>query len=169
MDPVELVHTWYSALEADDMSTLWSFTSPEFRMVITQSVLNRARANGQAIDGMVEDFRSATPQRDDLPDFWRAARTQLWRSVGQIPLAELAFGSRPRPVGPNLEMVPLFAVEDVDRQTDGSLAFVPGASTRAVRFLVCTDESSQCSVRGLGALMDPGWPPQVVMEFPSDE
>lgn len=66
-------------------------------------------------------------------------------------------------------MIVLFAIDDVDEDDRGNLLFGVGATAHGVRVLVETDTSGQPTVRGLGGLMDPGWPPVTVMEFPPEE
>lgn len=165
----EVARGWYQALEQNAMHIVWAATSPGFRLVITQSVLHRARQGGQQVDDLAAEYAKERPDHPDLAEFMAAARAQLIDATGGVAYSDLAPGTRPRPVGPNLELIVLFHKDDLHDDESGDLTFLPNTSARAVRMVIETAPGDMPRVRGLGSLMEPGWPPTVAIEYPAHE
>ncbi len=69
-------------------------------------------------------------------------------------------GSRPRLLGPDLELVRLLHKADLSVDASGYHQFLPGAFARSVSVLVTSVKGGDWKVAGIGDhLLRPGWPP----------
>lgn len=154
---------WYKAIYNYDVDAVWVAMSDDFRLAMVQGVvLNYPElvAEDENSDGVVTDLlRGAHPEAGAV----RAGILKQIRNVyDEVPPADLAMGSRPRPIGPDLELVRLWHLDDVTEHPDGSFTLDPGNSARSVNVLVEGASRETWRVAGVGdSILRPGWPPQL--------
>lgn len=164
--PEPFAMDWVQAAGRDQVDFVWSQMAADFRLAMTQAWLSRnaaavsdPSAAGFDRDSLAARLSAPTPQH---PLFQHLARVSLREIVNVFAGLDpdlLGAGTRPRPVGPNLELVRLFYLPDLDRDRDGNYVFAPGATARAVSVLVERTDSAW-AVAGVGdGILHPGWPP----------
>ena len=160
----ECAASWYRQLFDSNMLEAWRVMTSSFRLAVTQSVLHAARLEGMVSDSVVADLSSTEPTDPHREKFWAAAHMQLLRVAHHLDPVGLRLASRPRPLGVDLELIVL--VHEADLAVPNAIA--PGESAQAVRLLVAWEDAVP-KIAGLDYLLEPGWPPQVVLHPPTDE
>jgi hypothetical protein len=163
MDATEVAHRWFDELRAGDVRTAWSMMTDNFRTCVAQATMTSLHQSGQPVDDLLARMERATLEESQMArEFLHSARSTLLEVLTpDIVRADVAPASRPRPLSPGLELVPLVMVDDTDEHGE-----IPsGASARAARILVEDGEA----VAGLDCLLSPGWPPIEVFRPPTDE
>lgn len=160
VDPaaVGVALAWVERLREGDIDALWSRTSHDYRLALTQwwatanpGVLNDPAVAGKSRDVVAEEISAG---HHPLFEHLRGVLARdLRASVTDLEDLELAAGTAARVVSPGVELVVLFVAEDAP---DG--AFAPGATARAVTVAVAL-ENGQWLVAGLNCVAAPGWPP----------
>ncbi|MFB6829285.1 hypothetical protein [Streptomyces hydrogenans] len=83
------------------------------------------------------------------------------RGLGGVNLStdQLGIASRPRFVGPDLELMRLLYLPDLDVDSGGNYSLAPGASARTANVILRRNEQAW-AVAGVGDhFLRPGWPP----------
>lgn len=148
------------------MPETWRLMTPEFRRVVAQVALGKARSLGGPVDVAVEALSEESPARGDLQEFFDAACIILQRACVVRPEA-VGAGVTTRIEAPAFEVVRLYLLEDLPVDADGTHYLPPGESARALT-LVITAGAGTWSVAGIGRVMAPGWPPTVDWEPPGE-
>jgi predicted N-acetyltransferase YhbS len=160
VDPaaVGVALAWVERLREGDIDALWSRTSHDYRLALTQwwvtanpGVCDDPAVAGKSRDVVAEEISTG---HHPLFDHLRGVLARdLRASVADLEDLELAAGTAARVVSPGVELIALFVADDVP---DG--AFAPGATARAVTVAVA-QEDGQWLVTGLNCVAVPGWPP----------
>lgn len=155
--------SWYTALYAQDVVTAWAALSNTLQLALVQGVLQdnlHLVDRGTTKDDLAASIASGGDEHPAFGDVRALALKQVLRACGDLPADRLAMGSRPRPLGPGLEMVRLFLTDDVTKHPDGSYTFDDGAQARAIGVIVEGESPHTWRVVGIGEhLLLPGWPP----------
>jgi hypothetical protein len=164
--PNQFALQWVQAVVGDRAAEVWRQMTPDYRLSLVQLWLTH---NPEALS----DPSAASLDRDELAQCLAAEELQhvlfrhlarvslreLRNSFGGVDISEIAPGTRPRPVGPDLELVRLFYLPDLERDNTGNYVFAAGAIARALSILV-TRTAAGWAVAGVGdGLLRPGWPP----------
>lgn len=165
-DVAKFAHWWFDEVRSGDMRSAWPKMSDNYRTCIAQATMMTMHDRGDPVDELVRRFAAADIEHTHVADdFLTNARGTLLQVLSpDVVRANVAAGSRPRPLSPGLELVPLVVVEDA---VDGGLGprIPAGGFARAARVLV---EDGR-AVAGLDHLLSPGWPPTVRYMPPVDE
>jgi hypothetical protein len=166
LGPHAFAREWLKAAVRNDIGTVWPQMTDEFRLTAVQDWIWH---NPQALDHPL----SVNLDRDELarvlalphPDnqlFQHVARVVMRgirEATGDVDMDELGSGSRPRPIGPDTEVVRFFHLADLDRDEDGEYVWPSGASARTISVIV-QHTSTGWAVAGMNDhLRRPGWPP----------
>ena len=156
--PNRFVLDWVEGVLDDRVEEAWAALGAEFRLCLLQMWVHGDVAEAER-DQLVE--RLLLGREDD--QVFLDARTALIRSVrdsfGDGPFDDLGVGARPRPIGPELELVRLFHTTGLAVNGIGHHYLVPGESARAIGVIVAR-VGEGWEVAGLGHhLLRPGWPP----------
>lgn len=157
---------WVGEVLANDVVPAWASLSEEFRLALTQmwiyhnpAVLADPRADGLDRDRLAERLLRADPNDGLFVNMREVEIRTVRQSFGEVRMDQLGTGSRPRPIGVDLELVRLFHLADLDVDDRGQHVLMPGASARAVSVFVSGSDGSR-RVAGVGDwLLRPGWPP----------
>lgn len=166
-EPNQFALQWVQAVVDNQAETVWPQMTPDFRLSLAQWWLTD---NPEALD----DPSAASLDREELARLLAAEKPEhiLFRPLARVSLRELGNGfggldvsqlgpgTRPRPIGPDLELVRLFYLPDLDQDDAGNYVFAAGAAARAVSVLVERRDPGW-AVAGVGEyLTRPGWPPR---------
>lgn len=167
MSAEELAGRWFDEVRAGDMRAAWAMMTANFRTCVAQAVMSTMHERGHSVDALLRRFeRAKVDVTAEGEDFLAAARATLLEHVAPNLLSgDVLPGTRPRPLSPGLELVPLIATDDAERTPDGGFEIPAGGTARAARVLV---EDGR-EVAGLDYLLEPGWPPTVAYQPPADE
>ncbi|MFL6121597.1 hypothetical protein [Actinophytocola sp.] len=164
--PNRFAMDWVCDVLQQQVEPAWNALSAEFRFGSAQmwiysnpAVISDPWAGGLDRDRLVERLLEARPD-DDLSMNMRTVQIRtIARSFGDVRFEDLGMGSRPRPLGPDLELVRLVYTPDLTVDTNGYHQLLPGASARSVSVLVTTVDRGW-KVAGVNEhLLRPGWPP----------
>ncbi len=162
-----LALAWVGAVRRGDIDSVWLMTDPQFRLGLAQMWIWHNR------DAVDQDLHREGISRDELAEQLVATDTPrhpLWVHCARVSMrtiskaagdldGELASGTRPRPVGPGLELIRLFPLDRMPADEHGNRIFPPGMSVEALS-LVMRLADDQWKVAGIGHhLLQPGWPP----------
>lgn len=154
---------WHAAVYGQDMPRVWNLMTPDFRLVITQTVL-RNEPESPDRDRFTADAVHEPRTLRDVDQFWAAAHTIIVRNLVPLPRDEVGAGVNVRIEAPMLEVVRLYFLQDlwIDPAT-GERVFLPDTSARAFTFIMESQpDGGGWLVAGVGSLYEPGWPPTVV-------
>lgn len=148
---------WVAAVLAEDVEVVWAAMSDRFRLALAQLWIHHTHAGGNR-DELATRFLHGEP--DSLFREMRLANVrEIAEYFGGVHIDELAAGSRPRPIGVDLEMVRLFYTRDLKKDDNGHFRLFPGTIARAFSVIVSGDHGGW-QVEGVGHdLLRPGWPP----------
>jgi len=160
VDPaaVRVALAWVERLREGDIGALWSRTSPDYRLALTQwwVTANPGVCDDPAVVGQPRDIIAEEVSTGHHPLFDHLRRflaRDLRASIADLENLELVAGTAARVVSPGVELIALFVADDVP---DGS--FAPGATVRAVTVAV-VQEAGRWLVAGRNCVAAPGWPP----------
>jgi hypothetical protein len=167
LGPDQTASEWLEAIRAQAPDWVWRLMDSEFRLVMAQrwithneEVLEHPTVSGLDRDTFARELSSEDPTHPLWPHCARVTLREITQACGGLENEDLAPGSRPRPIAPELELVRLFRVQDLDRDETGQYFFAPGAQAMALTVIVRHGESGWL-VAGIGEyLYQPGWPPQ---------
>ncbi len=147
------------------MSEAWHLMTEDFRRVVAQTSLGKARQSGQSVDATVAALAVSSPKVENPRDFFSAASTILQNACG-IPPNLVRAGETARVEAPAYEVVRLYMLEDLAVDEQGDRYLPPDASARALTLITTAEEYGSWRMAGIGAVMSPGWPPTVSWEPP---
>ncbi|MET8848488.1 hypothetical protein [Amycolatopsis sp. NPDC004625] len=164
--PWRFARDWVGAVLADDVDRAWTMMSEELRLALAQmwifhnpGVLSDSCARGLDRDGLTERLLRADPA-DGLFINMRSVEIRTIReAMGVASLDQLGTGSRPRPIGVDLELVRLFVMADLDVDDRGKPFFAAGASATCVSVIVSGADGGRRVAGFFDSLFRPGWPP----------
>ena len=162
----EFAQSWHRSLFENDMNHTWRLMTEDFRRVVAQVALGKAREHGQNVDAIVEALSSESPERGDLSEFHAAAGAIL-QNACVVPPALVGAGITARVEAPAFEVVRLYVLEDLSVDEHGYRYLPPDASARALTLITLADNIGSWEMAGIGSVMSPGWPPTVAWEPPA--
>jgi hypothetical protein len=165
-DPGMFALEWIQAVGRDDAESVWPRLTPDFRLAMAQAWLSRnpaALKDPQAADldrdSLVRALAASSPEHPLFRPLSRVSLREIRNSYDNLSTDQLGIASRPRPVGPDLELMRLFYLPDLDVDSNGNYSFAPGASARTANVILLRDGQAWV-VAGVGDhLLRPGWPP----------
>lgn len=157
---------WVQAAGRRDIAHAWPVMTPEFRLSMVQywitwnpAVLTDSRTCGLDRDALASKLAQPAPTHELFEQAAHVCLREITNSFGNLDVDDLGVGTRPRPVGPDTELVRLFYLPDLDRDPDGNYSFGDGASARSANVLLRRLPEAW-TVVGIGeGLLHPGWPP----------
>lgn len=165
--PQKFTLDWHQSLFDEDMARTWSLMTEDFRRVIAQVVLGANQLPVAELDAIVEELAVAAPARSDLPQFYKAACTVLQNACVYAP-GSLGAGSTTHIEAPAFEIVRLYVLADLSVDDEGIHFLEPDGSARALTLIVAAAEDASWRMAGIGGLREPGWPPTMVWEPPTE-
>lgn len=165
--PQKFTLDWHQSLFDQDMSQVWSLMTAEFRRVIAQVVLGANQRPVAELDAIVDELAVVAPTRSDLPQFYKAACTVL-QNACVYPPGTIGAGSTTHIEAPAFEVVRLYVLEDLSVDDQGNHFLEPDGSARALTLIVASAEDASWLMAGIGGLREPGWPPTMVWEPPTE-
>ena len=99
--PVEAVATWIEHVQAGRFDAAWALTDPDYRRRLTSWWVERAGMGTIAADDLAE----TGPAHRAWPPFARAVLAWMRSGLADFDPETWGAASRPRPVGPDLELV----------------------------------------------------------------
>lgn len=164
--PNQFALQWVQAVADDRAEMVWPQMTPDFRLSLAQwwlvhnpEALNDPSAASLDRDELVPLLAAAKPEHILFRHLARVSLRELRNGFGGLDISKLGPGTRPRPIGPGLELVRLFYLPDLDKDDAGNYVFAAGAAARTVSVLVERRERGW-AVAGVGeSLLRPGWPP----------
>ena len=160
--PNRFVLEWVEGVLDDRVEEVWGAVGAEFRLCLAQMWV---RGEEGERERLVE--RLLLGLEDD--ELFLGMRADVVRSIrdsfGDGPFDDLGVGARPKPVGPELELVRVFHTAGLAVNGVGHHYLTPGSAARAIGVIVArTDDGWE--VAGLGDhLLRPGWPPSRVRVY----
>jgi hypothetical protein len=157
---------WVRCVVDHRTDTVWSQMTPDFRLSLVQlwlahnpDALNDPSAYSLDRDELARRLASQEPEHPLFQHLARVSLRELNNSFSGLDIGQIGPGARPRPIGPDLELVRLFYLPDLDRDDHGNYVFASGATAGAASVLV-ERAGSGWAVAGVGEwLLRPGWPP----------
>lgn len=158
---------WLEAVNAQAADRVWRLMDPDFRLVMVQAWINENETvlPDPAVGGLDrEDFARALASERPTHPLWPHCASVTLREItqacGGFEQRELGIGARPRPIGPDLELVRLFPLDEMGRDEQGQHYFAPGTSVLTLS-IICRRREARWLVAGIGAFLGyPGWPPR---------
>lgn len=163
----DFAQNWHRLLLQQNLRQAWALMTEDFRRVVAQVALEKARERGENVDAAVADLSEAAPPRADVHEFFSAAGTILQNSRVASPDL-VGAGATTRVEAPAYEVVRLYALEDLFIDADGHRYLPPEESARALTLIATAQESGSWRMAGIGRVMAPGWPPTVLWEPPAE-
>ena len=165
-EPNQFALQWVQAVVDNQAEIVWPQMTPDFRLSLSQwwlihnpEALNDPSAASVDRDELARILAAEKPEHILFRQLARVLLRELRKSFGGLDVSQLGPGTRPRPMGLDLELVRLFYLPDLDHDDDGNYVFAAGAAARAVSVLVERRDPGW-AVAGIGEhLMRPGWPP----------
>ncbi|MFE0203931.1 hypothetical protein [Streptomyces sp. NPDC058985] len=157
---------WIQAVGRDDVEPVWPRMTPDFRLAMAQAWLSRnptalkdPQASGLDRDSLVRALAVDSPEHPLFRHLSRVSLREIRNSYDNLSTDQLGIASRPRPVGPDMELMRLFHLPDLDVDGSGNYSLAPGASARTANVILRRDGQAW-AVAGVGDyLLHPGWPP----------
>ena len=164
--PNQFALQWVQAVVGDSAGEVWRQMTPDYRLSLVQLwltynpyALNDPSAAFLDRDELAQCLATEEPEHVLFRHVARVSLRELRNSFGSVDISEIAPGTRPRPIGADLELVRLFYLPDLDRDEAGNHVFAAGATARALSVLV-NRIAAGWAVAGVGeGLLRPGWPP----------
>lgn len=162
--PGHVVKEWLEAIfEYSDFDAAWELLEPDAQAAIVQDQLwgvnEEQKAVGAAVDqGALEAMAAAFMLGPDgIPEWRNFAAFQLGvlqRHWGPLYASGLGLATRPRPLGPGMELLKVAAIglgEGIQR---------PDRVESGIFFIVRLDECGEWRIAAVNTgLPQPGWPP----------
>ncbi len=157
---------WVDAVRQGDVNMVWEMADPQFRLGLVQmwiwhnreAVDQDIRREGISREELVNELAGASPRHPLWVHCARVSMRNISEASGDLD-RELGPGTRPRPIGPGLELVRLFPLDKLPVDEHGYRSFPPGMSVETLT-LIMRFVDDQWMVAGLGDhLVQPGWPP----------
>ena len=165
-DPNQFALQWVQAVTGNRAEEVWQQMTPDYRLSLVQwwlthnpEALNDPSAASLDRDELAQCLAVEKPEHVLFRHVARVSLRELRNSFGGVDISEIAPGTRPRPVGADLELVRLFYLPDLERDDAGNYVFAAGASARVLSILV-NRAAAGWAVAGVGeGLLRTGWPP----------
>ena len=165
-DPQPFALGWVQAAAAGQADLVWQLMSTQFRLAAVQGwiwhnpqALDDHSAAGFDCDSLAAHLSQLAPEHELFQHVVRVTLRDITEGFGDLDVDQLAAGSRPRPVGPGLELVRLVYLPDVDRDGEGNYSLAPGAWARNISVFVEWIDSTW-AVAGVGeGILHPDRPP----------
>jgi hypothetical protein len=157
---------WIQAAGHDRTEAVWPHMTSDFRLAMAQGwlsfnpkALDHPSATTLGRDELARRMATETPRHELFPHLARVSLREIRNSYGDLDTDQLGPGMRPRPMGPDLELVRLFYLPDLDRDDAGNYVFAPEALARVASVLL-RRTAPGWAVAGVGdGILHPGWPP----------
>lgn len=163
MSPQAFAVNWHRLLFAGDMPATWRLMTEDFRRVIAQVALGKARAAGDDVDPVVEGLAVAAPTQPYVGDLFQAARQIMQRACVVAP-DQVGAGVTTRFEAPAYEVVRLWVLEDLEVDAHGERYLPDGARAMGLTLIARVEEPGTWRMAGIGNVSSPGWPPTVLWE-----
>ena len=133
---------WVEAVKAQETDRVWRLMDPDFRLVNVQGWIthNEEVLRDPAVGGLDrETFAHELASEHPTHPLWRhCARVtlrEITQACGGFERRELGIGARTRPIGPDLELVRMFPLDEMDQDETGQHYFASGASVVVLSIL----------------------------------
>lgn len=164
--PNNFALNWIQAVGRDEIEVVWRAMTSDFRLAMAQAWLTAnpvAFGDPSASDLTRDELAAALATEDPdhwlFPDLARVSLREIKNTYGNLDTSKLGPGLRPRPMGPDLEVVRLFYLPDLDKDDAGNYTFAAEATVRTASVWV-QRSGSWWAIAGVGdGLLRPGWPP----------
>ena len=164
--PNQFALQWVQAVADNHAEDVWRQMTADYRLSLVQwwlthnpEALNDPSAVSLDRDELAQCLAVEEPEHILFRHVARVSLRELRNTFGGVDISEIAPGTRPRPVGVELELVRLFYLPDLDRSDAGNYVFAAGTTARALSVLV-NRTTAGWAVAGVGeGLLRPGWPP----------
>lgn len=165
--PDQTAWAWIEAIRAQDAERVWRLMEPAFRLVMVQGwithnpeALEHQTVVGLGRDAFARELSMEKPTHPLWPHCARVSLREITQACGGLEQKDIRPGTRPRPIGPDLELVRFFPVDELDQDEAGQYYFAPGARAHTLSVILRHRESGWL-VAGIGDhLGHPGWPPR---------
>jgi len=165
--PDQTAWAWLEAIRAQDPERLWRLMDPDFRLVNAQGwITMNPEALGHPTvarldrDTFARELSLENPSHPLWPQFAKVMLREVTQACGGFEHKDLRIGSRPRLIAPELELVRLFPVDELDQDATGQYYFAPGASAVTLS-VILRHRGAAWLVAGMGdSIGYPGWPPR---------
>lgn len=164
--PATAAMEWIEALLRGQFDSVWAVMTNDFRLAWVQDwiVRNPMVMSDPLVRGTRDDFAAELAVAEPSHPLWIHARRVIERtirgSIENLANREIGTGSRPRPIGPDLELIRVIPLDQLDVDEHGVHQWRPGQTVENLTVLV---QSSPDGWR-LAGLSDrlprPGWPPR---------
>jgi hypothetical protein len=131
--PDQRAWEWLESIRAQDTRRVWRLMEPDFRLVMAQGWITH---NPEALDhptvaGLDQNaFARELATEESTHPLWRHCARVSLREITQaydgLEQRDLRIGTRTRLIGPDLELVRFFPVDELDQDEDGQYYLAPG-------------------------------------------
>lgn len=167
---------WVQAIRQDRFESVWAAMTDDFRLVCVQDWImsNPSVMSAPQVAGTRDELAAELAGVSPTHPLWVYAKRVSERTVRSATTdvvgdRELGSASRPRPIAPDLELIRLIPLDQLDVDEDGVHLWQPGQAVENVTLLL---QQSPDGWRVAGAgdrLPRPGWPPDFeTVVSPSD-
>lgn len=146
----------------------WAAMTDDFRLLCVQDwiVHNSGVMSDSAVTGTRDQLAAALATPAPTHPLWVHAGRVAERAVRSVTLdvvgaRELGVASRPRPVGPDLELVRLIPLDQLDVDKDGFHVWRSGQEVECLSLLLQHGQAGWRVAGAGGWLPRPGWPPRM--------
>jgi len=157
---------WVQMIRDGRFGQAWGAMTEDFRLVCVQDwiVNNPAVMSDPAVTGTRDELAAELAASAPTHPLWvhagrvseRAVRSATVDVVGG---RELGAASRPRPMGPELELIRLIPLDQLDVDEHGAHVWRPGQAVEGLSVLLQHGPDGWLVAGAGGWLPRPGWPP----------
>lgn len=163
--PAGAALAWIEALRTGQFDSVWAAMTDDFRLACVQDwiVRNPLVMSDPLVSGTRDEFAAELAVATPTHPLWVHARRVTERmvrgAVASLPQGQIGTGSRPRPIGPDLELIRVIPLDQLDVDENGVHQWRPGRAVVNVTILL-QSTSDGFRLAGLAdRLPRPGWPP----------
>lgn len=157
---------WVRGVGHDQIENVWPQMTPNFRLALAQGwiwanpdALDDGRAGGMSRDELAQALAHSHPTNSLFADLARVSMRDIRSSYDDLDVDQLGTSTRPRPVGPGLELVRLLYLADLDHDGQGNYTWPDGGVARGVTVLIEHGTEGMAVAGTADGVLRPGWPP----------
>ncbi len=176
LSPGSMALAWLAMIRQARFDAVWEAMTDEFRLVCVQDgvVNNPTVMSDPSVTATRDELAAALSAPAPTHPLWVHTRRVSERAVRSVTVdlvgdRELGVASRPRPIGPGLELIRLIPLDQLDVDESGMHVWPPGQAVQDLSILLRHSSDGWLIAGAGGWLPRPGWPPQFETVISPDE
>lgn len=165
--PGKVAWEWLEAIKAQDRDHVWRLMDPDFRLAMAQYWIvhnEEVLREPSVIDLGRDTFARELSREAPIHQLWehcgRVSLREITDTCGGLVHEDLLIGTRPRVIGPDLELIRFFPKSEMWQDEDGNYYFAPGQAVMGISVIV-RYRDPRWLIASIGdRLYRPGWPPK---------